>query len=62
MRPKRWARKVERYCCATITYFPLLFVYGVTSWAVWVEAGIGLQPAKNGWTGKTNYGYLESWV
>ncbi|KAH6625308.1 DHHC palmitoyltransferase-domain-containing protein [Boeremia exigua] len=51
MRPRAWARKVERYCCNTITYFPLLFVYGLTSWAAWVEVGIGLVPAKNAWTG-----------
>ncbi|OAL48897.1 palmitoyltransferas-like protein PFA3 [Pyrenochaeta sp. DS3sAY3a] len=52
MRRRGWARKVERYCCAAVTYFPLLFVYGLTSWAVWVEAGIGLVPSKNVWTGK----------
>ncbi|KAF2643934.1 zf-DHHC-domain-containing protein [Massarina eburnea CBS 473.64] len=53
MRPKRWARRVERYCCIGVTYFPLLFVYGLTSWSVWVEAGIGFQTAtKNAWTGK----------
>ena len=51
MRPRAWARRVERYCCNTISYFPLLFVYGLTSWAVWVEVGIGLVPAKNAWTG-----------
>ncbi|KAF2182019.1 zf-DHHC-domain-containing protein [Zopfia rhizophila CBS 207.26] len=52
MRRRGWARRVERYCCNTITYFPLVFVYGLTSWAVWVEAGIGFAPAKNVWTGK----------
>ncbi|KAF1359712.1 palmitoyltransferas-like protein PFA3 [Lizonia empirigonia] len=51
MRPRAWARKVERYCCNTITYFPLLFVYGLTSWACWVDVGIGLVPSKNAWTG-----------
>ncbi|KAF2122700.1 DHHC palmitoyltransferase-domain-containing protein [Lophiotrema nucula] len=52
MRRRGWARKCERYCCNAITYFPLLFVYGLTSWAVWVEAGIGFVPTKNAWTGK----------
>ncbi|KAH7092153.1 DHHC palmitoyltransferase-domain-containing protein [Paraphoma chrysanthemicola] len=52
MRRRGWARKVERYCCIGVTYFPLLFVYGLTSWAVWVEAGIGFVPSKNVWTGK----------
>ncbi|KAF3047107.1 palmitoyltransferase for Vac8p [Didymella heteroderae] len=51
MRPRAWARRVERYCCNTITYFPLLFVYGLTTWAVWVEVGIGFVPSKNAWTG-----------
>ncbi|KAJ4362716.1 palmitoyltransferase for Vac8p [Ascochyta clinopodiicola] len=51
MRPRAWARKVERYCCNTITYFPLLFVYGLTTWACWVEVGIGFVPSKNAWTG-----------
>ncbi|KAF2126862.1 palmitoyltransferas-like protein PFA3 [Dothidotthia symphoricarpi CBS 119687] len=52
MRRRGWARKVERYCCTAVTYFPLLFVYGLTSWAVWVEAGIGFVPSTNVWTGK----------
>ncbi|ORY13160.1 DHHC palmitoyltransferase-domain-containing protein [Clohesyomyces aquaticus] len=53
MRRRGWARKIERSCCNIITYFPLLFVYGLTSWAVWVEAGIGFAPPiKNAWTGK----------
>jgi hypothetical protein len=51
MRRRGWARKVERYCCTAVTYFPLLFVYGLTSWAAWVEAGIGFVPSKNVWTG-----------
>ncbi|KAK6833224.1 palmitoyltransferase PFA3 [Apiospora arundinis] len=38
---RRWARRVERYCCSCITYFPLAFVYGVTTWAVWVVVKIG---------------------
>ncbi|CAN9453773.1 unnamed protein product [Alternaria alternata] len=52
MRRRGWARKVERYCCTAVTYFPLVFVYGLTSWAVWVQAGIGFVPSKNVWTGK----------
>ncbi|KAF2005728.1 palmitoyltransferas-like protein PFA3 [Amniculicola lignicola CBS 123094] len=53
MRRRGWARRVERTCCNVITYFPLLFVYGLTTWAVWVEAGIGLTPPKTQdiWTG-----------
>ncbi|KAF2014963.1 zf-DHHC-domain-containing protein [Aaosphaeria arxii CBS 175.79] len=52
MRRRSWARKIERCCCQTITYFPLLFVYGLTSWAAWVETGIGFTPTKTEvWTG-----------
>lgn len=54
MRRRGWARKVERYCCVAVTYFPLVFVYGLTSWAVWVEAGIGFVPSKNAWTGASS--------
>ncbi|KAH7342336.1 DHHC palmitoyltransferase-domain-containing protein [Rhexocercosporidium sp. MPI-PUGE-AT-0058] len=48
---RKWARKCERYCCIGATYFPLLFVYSLTSWAVWVEATIGFLQAKTTWTG-----------
>jgi palmitoyltransferase ZDHHC2/15/20 len=44
---KSCARKCERACCAVATYFPLTFVYGLTTWAAWVEAGIGLRPSAN---------------
>jgi hypothetical protein len=54
MRRRSWARKVERLCCNMITYFPLLFVYGLTSWAVWVEAGVGFIASRNAWTGATH--------
>ncbi|KAG9232597.1 DHHC palmitoyltransferase-domain-containing protein [Amylocarpus encephaloides] len=49
---RRWARKVERYCCLGATYFPLVFVYSITSWAVWVEATIGFLPVQSAWIGK----------
>ncbi|KAI0471683.1 palmitoyltransferase PFA3 [Xylariaceae sp. FL0804] len=50
---RRWARRVERYCCGCLTYFPLVFVYGVTTWAVWVVVNIGSMTAKtsSGWSG-----------
>ncbi|OAG09543.1 zf-DHHC-domain-containing protein [Paraphaeosphaeria sporulosa] len=54
MRRRAWARKVERFCCSTITYFPLVFVYGLTSWAAWVQVGIGFNTSKNRWTGKSS--------
>ncbi|KAL8687393.1 MAG: hypothetical protein Q9218_006419 [Villophora microphyllina] len=40
-KPKSCARKCERYCCSVVRYIPLGFVYGLTTWAVWIEAGIG---------------------
>ncbi|KAL8629100.1 hypothetical protein Q9189_005198 [Teloschistes chrysophthalmus] len=40
-KPKSCARKCERYCCSIVRYIPLGFVYGLTTWAVWIEAGIG---------------------
>ncbi|KAI0009546.1 palmitoyltransferase PFA3 [Xylariaceae sp. FL0662B] len=38
---RRWARRMERYCCSCLTFFPLAFVYGITTWAVWVIVSIG---------------------
>jgi palmitoyltransferase ZDHHC2/15/20 len=49
--PRKWARKCERYCCLGATYFPLFFVYSLTSWAVWVEATIGFLPAQPAFIG-----------
>ncbi|KAI2622125.1 palmitoyltransferase PFA3 [Hypomontagnella submonticulosa] len=49
---RRWARRIERYCCNCLTYFPLAFVYGLTSWAVWVVVSIGSSSTKKpGWIG-----------
>ncbi|KAI4594913.1 palmitoyltransferase for Vac8p [Pestalotiopsis sp. 9143b] len=48
---RRWARRVERYCCSCITYFPLAFVYGLTTWAVWVVVNIGSNKTKASWVG-----------
>ena len=45
-RPKGWARRCERCCCVAVTYLPLVFVYGLTTWAVWVESSIGFLPQK----------------
>ncbi len=41
-RTKTCARRCERACCAVATYFPLAFVYSLTTWAVYVEGAIGL--------------------
>lgn len=42
-RGRTFARKCERACCAIGRYFPLAFVYSLTTWAAYVEAGIGLR-------------------
>lgn len=52
MSSRRWARRIERYCCTCATYFPLAFVYGVTTWAVWVVVAISSTPSKVNWLGE----------
>ena len=42
-RRKSWARKCERCCWTAVIHFPLVFVYGLSTWAVWVVSGIGLE-------------------
>lgn len=39
---KSFCRRLERGCCTTLAYFPLAFVYGLTTWAVWVEVNVSL--------------------
>ncbi|CAM1507930.1 Fc.00g047780.m01.CDS01 [Cosmosporella sp. VM-42] len=48
---RRWARKMERACCAFATYIPLVFVYAITTWAVWVVVNIGSVSIKSSWIG-----------
>ncbi|KHJ35486.1 putative palmitoyltransferase pfa3 [Erysiphe necator] len=45
------ARKCERCCCLGATYFPLFFVYSLTTWALWVVTTIGFLSAKTNWVG-----------
>ena len=47
-RTKTCARRCERGCCTIATYFPLAFVYSLTTWAVFVEAGLGLRSSFSG--------------
>ncbi len=53
---RSFARRCERRCCTIAAYFPLAFVYSLTTWAAYVEAGIGLSPLPSGnarsWTSK----------
>ncbi|ERF68683.1 hypothetical protein EPUS_05744 [Endocarpon pusillum Z07020] len=53
---RSFARRCERRCCTIATYFPLVFVYSLTTWAAYVEASIGLPTLAFGntksWTSK----------
>jgi palmitoyltransferase ZDHHC2/15/20 len=51
-RTKSCARKCERGCCAVATYFPLAFVYSLTTWAVYVEGAMGLFGDTKWWAAK----------
>ncbi|GAB0134403.1 hypothetical protein EsDP_00002777 [Epichloe bromicola] len=48
---RRCARTIERTCCAFATYIPLIFVYGLTTWAIWVVVEIGMKAPKRSWLG-----------
>ncbi|KND91962.1 Palmitoyltransferase PFA3 [Tolypocladium ophioglossoides CBS 100239] len=48
---RRCARKMERACCTFATYLPLVFVYGLTTWAVWVLVTIGTVTPGSSWMG-----------
>ncbi|KAK0635335.1 DHHC palmitoyltransferase-domain-containing protein [Bombardia bombarda] len=50
---RRWARKLERYCCTCATYFPLAFVYGMTTWAVFVVVTLSSIPSGVSWLGQS---------
>lgn len=43
---RRWARKIERTCCIALTYFPLFFVYGLTTWAAAVLVSLTSETEK----------------
>ncbi|KAG7288807.1 SPS-sensor component ptr3 [Staphylotrichum longicolle] len=50
---RRFARRLERSCCACAKYFPLVFVYGLTTWAVAVLVSLCSSQTKVSWLGKT---------
>ncbi|KAI1266636.1 palmitoyltransferase PFA3 [Xylariaceae sp. FL1019] len=56
----RWARRLERCCCGCLKYFPLAFVYGLTTWAVWVVINIGSFPKSEELTETTTTGTRSS--
>ncbi|OAA56380.1 palmitoyltransferase PFA3 [Cordyceps fumosorosea ARSEF 2679] len=51
---RRWARRLERTCCSIVKYFPLLFVYGLTTWAVVTIINIGNEDTNIMWQGKAS--------
>ncbi|KAF2838286.1 zf-DHHC-domain-containing protein [Patellaria atrata CBS 101060] len=51
-RRRGFARRCERYCCNTVTYFPLVFVYGLSSWAAWVLTRFRYEPTSGFWRGQ----------
>lgn len=50
-RARTVARRVERICVTIFSYFPLAFVYSLTTWAVWVDVSIGFLTTKSRWIG-----------
>ena len=60
MMARRWARRLERYCCLCFTYFPLAFVYGLTSWAVFVVVSLCNTPSSVSWLGKYTHVYTSA--
>jgi len=47
----RWVRRLERCACGCLTYFPLAFVYSLTTWATWVVCSIGSHTKHTPWIG-----------
>lgn len=50
-RKMSFAKKCERCCCSCVIVFPLAFVYGLTTWAMWVQAVIGSEQYPGAWAG-----------
>ena len=48
----RAARGLERCCCGVLKYTPLVFVYGLTSWATWAVVTISRAPGLSVWLGE----------
>ncbi|KAM4066483.1 DHHC palmitoyltransferase domain-containing protein [Hirsutella rhossiliensis] len=52
--PRRCTRKMERACCTLGKYLPVVFVYGLTTWAVWVVVVIGKVTSQSSWIGTSS--------
>ena len=53
-RRRGFARKCERCCWTSVTHMPLAFVYGLTTWAVYVEGTLSLLWLKTSWRGTSD--------
>ncbi|CAG9944467.1 unnamed protein product [Clonostachys rosea f. rosea IK726] len=51
---RRCARRAERACCTCAKYTPLAFVYGITTWAVWVVVNCGRLGTHKSWLGTSS--------
>lgn len=51
MMARRCGRRISSVCCTTAKYLPLVFVYGLTSWAVWVIIQVGASGSSSAWIG-----------
>ncbi|QUC22429.1 uncharacterized protein UV8b_06670 [Ustilaginoidea virens] len=49
--PRRLARTIQRTCCVAATYVPLVFVYGLTTWAIWMVVEMGFKAPEASWLG-----------
>ena len=51
-RPRKGlVRRCETCCWAIFTHIPLVFVYSLTTWAVWVEISLSRMWAETSWKG-----------
>lgn len=46
-KPRKWAARLERCCCRTLSVFPVALVFGLTTWALWTHTTISYHAAKN---------------
>src|SRR5690606_21347065 len=49
---RRWARRLERSCCACVKYLPLVFVYGLPTWGLYVLVALCATQTRVSWLGK----------
>lgn len=50
-KPRVSCRRLDKLCCLALGYFPLLFVYGTTSWAIYTQVYSISYHSLGGWRG-----------